>query len=136
MDRLLATRTDFLLGRWLESAKAWGQTPAEKALYEQNARDLITLWGDKNSPLHDYSNRQWSGLLRSFYKPRWQQFFDKAQASLKTGQPIDLTAFDHQMRDWEWNWVNSHEPYPTTPTGSSVDVAKVLYKQYRPLVSK
>ncbi|PRY40128.1 alpha-N-acetylglucosaminidase [Spirosoma oryzae] len=134
MDRLLATRSDFLLGRWLESAKAWGQSPAEKALYEQNARDLITLWGDKNSPLHDYSNRQWSGLLRSFYKPRWQQFFDKAQASLKTGKPLDLTAFDQQMRDWEWNWVNSREPYPTTPTGSSVDVAKALYKQYRPVV--
>lgn len=30
MDQLLATRKDFLLGAWLNSAKGWGTTPAEK----------------------------------------------------------------------------------------------------------
>ncbi|HSC37410.1 MAG TPA: alpha-N-acetylglucosaminidase, partial [Chitinophagaceae bacterium] len=87
MDRLLGTRKDFLLGPWLASARKWGTTEKEKALYERNARDLITLWGDANSPLHEYSCRQWSGLLNDFYKPRWEQFFAAAGRALKTGQP-------------------------------------------------
>jgi alpha-N-acetylglucosaminidase len=52
-----------------------GNTAGEKALYERNARNLITLWGDANSPLHEYANRQWSGLLNNFYKKRWQTVF-------------------------------------------------------------
>ena len=35
MDRLLATRKDFLLGPWIADARRWGQTDSEKALYEQ-----------------------------------------------------------------------------------------------------
>jgi alpha-N-acetylglucosaminidase len=78
MDKLVATRKDFLLGPWVSSARKWGNNEKEKALYEFNAKDLITLWGDKDCPLHEYACRQWSGLLNDFYKPRWQQFFAKA----------------------------------------------------------
>ena len=59
MERLLATHEDFLLGKWISDARGWGITPEEQNLYEFNARDLVTLWGDKNCPLHEYSNRQW-----------------------------------------------------------------------------
>ncbi|HZX57917.1 MAG TPA: alpha-N-acetylglucosaminidase, partial [Mucilaginibacter sp.] len=58
MDALLATRKDFLLGSWLADARKQGNTSAEKDIYERNARDLITLWGDADSPLHEYSCRQ------------------------------------------------------------------------------
>lgn len=134
MDRLLATRTDFLLGRWLESAKAWGQTPGEKALYEKDARDLVTLWGDKNSPLHDYSNRQWSGLLKSFYKPRWQEFFARTVTAMNQKKTVDTAAFEQHSKDWEWQWVNNHETYPTTAQGNPVEIAKVMYQHYRPVI--
>jgi hypothetical protein len=33
----------------------WGTTAAEKALYEMNAKDLITLWGDQDCPLNEYA---------------------------------------------------------------------------------
>ena len=49
MDALLATRKDFLLGPWIANARSCGSTADEKALYERNARDLITLWGAANS---------------------------------------------------------------------------------------
>ncbi|HEY4197512.1 MAG TPA: alpha-N-acetylglucosaminidase, partial [Mucilaginibacter sp.] len=81
LDKLLLTRNDFLLGRWLEAAKANGKTEAEKRLYEFNARDQITLWGDKNSPLNDYACKQWAGMLTGFYKPRWIHFFDYINAN-------------------------------------------------------
>ena len=134
MDRLLATRSDFLLGPWIAAARSWGITPAEKALYEMNARDLITLWGDANSPLHEYANRQWSGLLNDFYKPRWQQFFTMLQRSLaqEPGKPDpDMDAFQKDIREWEWKWVNQQKAFPTAPSGSPIQVARELYQKYR-----
>jgi alpha-N-acetylglucosaminidase len=131
MDQLLATRKDFMLGPWLSAARSNGTTAAEKALYEQNARDLITLWGGANSPLHEYSNRQWSGLLNDFYKQRWQQFFTLLQQSLRSGSTPDLKQFEENMRNWEWKWVNSQKVFPITTTGNSLQVAQMIYKKYR-----
>ncbi|SDF57465.1 alpha-N-acetylglucosaminidase [Chitinophaga filiformis] len=134
MDTLLATRRDFMLGPWIATARSWGNNTAEKALYERNARDLITLWGDANSPLHEYANRQWSGLLNDFYKPRWAQFFDMLQHSLQTGAIPDLPAFDKQIRSWEWQWVNRQKAFPVTAQGNSIQTARRLYNKYRPVM--
>ena len=131
MDRLLSTRKDFLLGPWIASARNWGNTPAEKKQYEMNARDLITLWGDANSPLHEYADRQWSGLLSDFYKPRWQQFFTLLQQSLENGNAPDLEGFEKDIRQWEWQWVNEEKPFPLMPAGNSLKIAQQLYHKYR-----
>ena len=48
MDKLLGTREEFLLGKWLLDARNVGHTQQEKDLYEQNARNQITLWGNKD----------------------------------------------------------------------------------------
>ena len=47
----------------------------------QGARRIITLWGHPASPndhldsgLSQYSYRLWSGLVRDFYRPRWDTF--------------------------------------------------------------
>jgi len=131
MDRLLSTRKDFLLGPWIASARSWGLTPAERHLYERNARDLITLWGDANSPLHEYANRQWSGLLNDFYKVRWQKFFTMLRGSLARGEDPDLQGFEKEIRGWEWDWVNQQKSFPLTPTGDPVTTARKLYHKYR-----
>ncbi|MDN3582383.1 alpha-N-acetylglucosaminidase [Mucilaginibacter flavus] len=130
MDTLLATRKDFLLGPWLADARNCGTTAAEKALYERNARNLITLWGDEKSPLHEYSCRQWSGLLNDFYKVRWQKFFALAKASLKEDKPLDTDAFDKSISAWEWQWVNTQKQFPLVAKGNSVQVVEQLYKKY------
>jgi alpha-N-acetylglucosaminidase len=131
MDRLLATRQDFLLGRWIAAARARGITPREKHQYERDARDLITLWGDANNPLHEYANRQWSGLLDRFYKPRWEQFFRLLQVSLRTGTPPDLAGFEKDIRQWEWKWVNEETVFPDAPAGNSRELSEALYRKYR-----
>lgn len=127
MDRLLATRQDFLLGTWVADARNCGTTDKEKALYEQNAKDLITLWGDANNRLFEYSNRQWSGLLTDFYKPRWQQFFADVNANW---DKFDQTAFDGKIKQWEWSWVTSRKDYPVKPVGNSAKIAEELYQKY------
>lgn len=135
MDRLLGTTPDFLLGTWLADARSWGKTAGEKDLYEFNARDLITLWGDKNSPLHDYACRQWSGMLSGFYKPRWQQFFTYVDSCMDTHTAVDILDFDNRLKDWEWNWVHDHDPYPTKPSGNPVATARELYAKYRKAIA-
>jgi alpha-N-acetylglucosaminidase len=136
MDALLATRKDFLLGRWLSAAKSWGTTEEEKKLYEKNARNLVTLWGDKNSRLHEYACKQWSGLLNGFYKKRWEQFFAYMMTNLEAGKNPDLKKIEEQLKDWEWAWVNSRETYPDMPKGNAVAKAKELHKKYRDRMMK
>lgn len=131
MDKLLATRKDFMLGPWVADARRWGTTASEKALYEMNAKDLITLWGDAKNPLHEYACRQWSGLLSDFYKPRWQQFFAVAENAAKQHKPINLTKFEEDIRQWEWKWVNQRKDYPTQPTGNATETSIEMYKKYR-----
>lgn len=136
MDRLLATRKDFLLGQWIADARKQGNTAEERDTYERNARDLITLWGDENSPLHEYSCRQWSGLLNDFYKVRWEKFFAEMRAAMNAGKEVDVKAFDQSIRQWEWQWVNSHKDYPVNPAGNGIAEAKAMYKKYRKTIGK
>ena len=128
MDKLLATRKDFILGPWIADARSWGETEEEKALYEQNARDLITLWGGADNRLHEYSNRQWSGLFNDFYKPRWEQFF--ADVKNNWGQ-FDQDKFDEKIKLWEWNWVLERKDFPVEASGSSPEIAAELHRKYR-----
>lgn len=134
MDNLLATRKDFLLGIWIANARSWGTSHEEKVLYERNARDLITLWGDVNSPLHEYSCRQWSGLLTDFYKVRWQKFFQEADKALLMGKEMNTAEFEKTISEWEWKWVNSEKDFPVESKGSSLQVSKLLYDKYRRLM--
>ena len=136
MDRLLATRKDFLLGKWLGDARRSGTTKEEKDLYEKNARDLITLWGNKDEGLHEYACKQWAGMINGFYKPRWQQYFTYVGTSMLAKKQIDPVYFDNRMKTWEWNWVNSHEYYREQPQGNSVIIATELYQKYHVLVNR
>jgi alpha-N-acetylglucosaminidase len=136
LDMLLATRKDFLLGPWIQQARARGNTAKEKALYERNARNLVTLWGDENNRLHEYSCRQWSGLISSFYKPRWGQFFDQLDQALKNNTDYDVEAFEQTIKKWEWSWVNTESNFPLEPTGDVISVVNELHQKYRDALNK
>lgn len=47
LDVLLNSDINYLLGNWIESARAWSNNSAHKDLYEFNARNQITLWGPR-----------------------------------------------------------------------------------------
>lgn len=130
MDELLATRTDFLLGRWLNSARRMGVTRQEKDLYEMNARDLITLWSGPDCQIHEYACKEWSGMLRGFYKERWLRFFDYIGRCWDKGEEPDFAGFDRQMCEWEWQWVHAHEPYSDKARGDEIKIARKMYRKY------
>jgi alpha-N-acetylglucosaminidase len=132
LDDLLATRKEFLLGRWLEAAKRWARNKNERRLYEWNARNLITLWGPRDSVLHEYAQRQWSGMFNGFYGQRWRMFIDRQRAALAKHEPFDAARFEADVRAWEEKWTHQTEPYPTKPHGNSVNIARRLLAKYKP----
>ena len=136
LDTLVATRPEFLLGPWLESAKAWGTTTAERDLYEWNARNIITLWGTKctegqNDDLNLYAYKQWQGMFREYYLPRWQEFFARLNRSLDERKGFDRAPFAADMCAWEQQWSRGHERYPVTVQGDPLGVARRMLARYR-----
>lgn len=134
MDRLLATRGECLLGKWLADARSCGSSAEERDLFERNARDQITLWGGPNCKLHEYAAKQWSGMLKGFYGPRWGQFLGQMETAMRRRQQFDADAFERGIKAWEWRWVNGRETYPAVPAGDAVTVAKELYAKYHSLI--
>lgn len=127
-DQLLSSRSEFMLGRWLEQAKKIGAGEKEKQLYEWNARTQITVWGDRNAAdnggLRDYAHREWSGLLRDFYYPRWKSWFNMMQSRLEGKEVPGI--------DWyamEEPWTRERKIYPVTPQADPIPTAKEVYQK-------
>lgn len=129
-DRLLATRPEFKVGRWLESARNLGSTEEEKDWYEWNARVQITTWGNRvaadDGGLHDYAHREWNGLLRDFYYLRWKTWLDEQLKSFEGGQhkAIDFYALEEP-------WTLKHNSYASEAEGNPVDIACEIYREIK-----
>lgn len=122
-DTLLGTVKDFRLCTWLESARSCGDTPQEKDRWEWNARVQITTWGNRiasdNGGLHDYAHREWQGLLKDFYRPRWEAWFKARLASWESGiiPEIDFYAIEEL-------WTLQHNHYSPIAKGDPVTTAR------------
>ncbi len=137
-DRLLGTRTEFRLGRWTEMARALGTTADEKTLYEKNARMLLTTWGDRaqceTGGLHDYANREWNGLLSSYYYPRWKAFFKNGYRAQSWFQAYEWP-FACGTNGQNTNYLPEGAPYAygsfkAEGEGDEVATVKALYEKY------
>ena len=117
LDHLLASDPHFLLGHWLAPARAAATDAAEAARLEYDQRALITVWGGRQAAdeggLHDYANRELSGLVSGLYAARWRRYFASLEHALATGappMPIDWYAMEQA-------WALARTPQPTTPQG-------------------
>ena len=67
-------RRGMMLGPRLAQARAAARGPDAAALFEANLRTQLMVWGaggvDGDSEVSDYANREWGGLISSFYVPR------------------------------------------------------------------
>lgn len=133
LDRLLATDHEFLLGKWLHDAKKFGNDPASLALYEKNARVIITTWGSEGNRIKDYASRDLSGLISSYYKVRWEKFFNLLKTSLEEKIPLDMEAFNKEMVAFEWGWTNDQTEFDYKPKGNMLEVVNDIHKKYGPL---
>jgi len=119
VDTLLNTHPAFMLGPWIEDARAWGTTPEEKDYYERQARTLLTIWG--GPILNDYANRMWGGLVKDYYAKRWNLFFEAVIQTVKDGKEFDEKAFGEELSKFEHAWTESHTKYPVKPQSVSYD---------------
>ena len=130
VDRLVAADAYFLLGRWIEEARSWGNTPEMKDYLEWDAKDLLSCWGYKGGHLTDYANRDWNGLISTYYKPRWAHFIQSLEASLSQGTDFDEAGFKAWCNDFEWNWIGEKNTYQSQPSGSAATQCRQLYRKY------
>ncbi len=129
IDTLLSTDSFFHVNRWIETAgkvcdEMAGATDADRAMMERNARTLVTVWGDRLSArsLHDYSNREWGGMLSSFYLPRWERFFE----AVERGEALPDEDGWYEIEN---EWTRRRELYPLSDE-PAVDCAERMFRKY------
>ncbi len=93
--KALALAIDHLIGgqqeslaSWIADARAYGDTPAEKTAYEQNAKAQVTIWGGRGH-LGDYASKAWAGMYADYYLPRWTAYLAEARAAALAKRPVD-----------------------------------------------
>lgn len=145
-DRLLGTRSEFRVGRWLQMARSLGTTKEESDHYEWNARTQITTWGNRycadNGGLRDYAHKEWQGILKDFYLPRWEHYIKLMQAQIDGKAPVLPVGNSSWLKnsqnnplltiDWygmEEPWTKAHNVYSAEPDGDPVETAKDVWKQ-------
>ena len=116
IDNFLGTNTEYMLGKWIEDAKSWAVDEHEKGYFERNARTLITTWYSRDSELTDYAGRQWNGLMRDYYIPRWQILIDSTLTELRTGNTVERGALEKQWRDCDWAFARKIDGHYATET--------------------
>ncbi|MBQ9310591.1 MAG: alpha-N-acetylglucosaminidase [Bacteroidales bacterium] len=129
-DALMACIPEMNLQNWNEAARSWGKTPAEKDYYERCARTIVSIWGN-NRGLTDYANRQWAGLIKSYYKPRWMMFCDDIIAGIEDGKLVSKSNYDARLRFHEVSWTEpSVTPIDYTAPGDPLQTARRIADRY------
>ncbi|XP_063987434.1 alpha-N-acetylglucosaminidase isoform X2 [Diachasmimorpha longicaudata] len=130
VENILSTNEHFLLGKWIGEARSLGTTEEERQLYEYNARNQITLWGPKGE-IRDYANKQWSGVVLDYFKPRWIIFLKALDDSLALGKKFNSTLVNQRIFDEvEKPFTFARKPYPSESKGDAITVALSLKKKW------
>jgi alpha-N-acetylglucosaminidase len=99
----------------------------ERRSYEYNARNQITLWGP-NGEIRDYANKQWSGVVADYFKPRWELFLKALEKSLVQRTKLNITEInDRIFREVEQPFTLSTKVYPVEAIGTHSDDYRERY---------
>ncbi|MDG4859583.1 alpha-N-acetylglucosaminidase [Streptomyces sp. T-3] len=122
LDRLVATDSRHLLGRWVADARTWGADAAERDRLAYDQLSLLTVWGTRegaDAGLRDYANREWAGLVGGLYRLRWSTYFEELAAALEAGR-------EPRAIDWfalEDKWTRAPGRLRTEPEGDTYELA-------------
>ena len=130
MDELLESRRTYSVGNWIESARKKATDSKDLELLEWNAKTQITLWSSPTiTEFHDYANKQWGGLMRSYYYPRWKMFLDELAESVENNVDPDCDKINDWILDWGEKWVDNDEEFPITNGKDSLKLANQLLQR-------
>jgi alpha-N-acetylglucosaminidase len=126
-DKLLSGHTLFQFGHYLQYPLSASDSEKGKARWEENARRLITLWGDHDSPLFGYAQRQYGGLMRDYHLESWKLYLDAAYESLRSGEKFSP---GKKVRDFSEKWVRSREQFAVEATSDPIVAARMIWEKY------
>lgn len=123
-DALLETHPAFRLNTWVKGAWDFGQTAEDKRLAVWNAKTQVSYWGG-DSDLHDYSNKEWGGLMGTLYLNRWQTYIHYLEESL-AGKTAVLPDFFAMEKKWSEEPYRPEQPVKAKPVAKALAVLKSL----------
>ena len=148
VDTLVSHRSELTLARWINDAHRLATDEAEKKYFDRCARTLLTLWGDigRDPALCDYAWREWGGLIREYYLPRWKMYYDMVLENMKNGRETPDNApggplyFDRprtrateagkKLSEFEYRWIDTMCDYPEPTDADVLPFVDELVKKY------
>lgn len=134
-ERVQSTQSSTMVGTWIENAMKMSEGTDDffRDLTELNAKSLVTTWGSieqaNSGGLHDYSNRQWAGLTKDYYKPRWEAWIAEQKKRL-AGESYK----NFSSADWfamEWKWTTGHTKYSSQPSDEDLKtISQIILNDY------
>ncbi len=149
VDTLVSHRSELTLARWINGAHRLAADEAEKKYYDKCARTLLTLWGDigRDPALCDYAWREWGGLIREYYLPRWRMYYDAVLENMRNGRetpdntPNGRLVFDRPLTratevgkklfEFEYRWIDTMCDYPEPADNDVLPFVDRLVEKYR-----
>jgi len=121
-DSLVSNMQGYSLYEWQQKAKNSALDTNQTQLFVWNANRIITLWANEKGAewLHDYSYREWYGLLSNFYYQRWNIYFD-----FKLSELENKKVKEPDFYNWENNWAKQIFEYKE---GIKLDLKKFSKK--------
>jgi alpha-N-acetylglucosaminidase len=130
VDRIVATHPELTLNNWIAASHKLEASDAPKSYFEKNAKVLITTCGQQGSGLTDYAARDYSGLINSYYKKRWEIFFHETRKSLMDSTPFDQKLFDDKIAEFKWQWCETEYEFDPESNENPAKLARELYTKY------
>lgn len=144
LDTLLCNFDEMSFYRWIDDAHKMAKNDDERQWLDESARALLTVWGPyENTYIFDYAGREWAGLIREFYVPRWNIFFDMLEENFGSkkfrlerfyqkndGKPeFRFNKFYNKLADWQIDWVKTYQEYAKPDMCDSIQQCKNIYKK-------
>ena len=111
LDAVLAMDQNFMLGGFVERARALGAAVGAPQLFVRDAKMLVSTWTEDGlafgGQINDYSSRNgWAGLVGAYYAPRWALFMEVLVNATATGAAPDWAAWRAANAALQARWVN------------------------------
>ena len=129
MDALAACEPQLSLERWLADASSCAKTEEEAAYYRRNARTIVSTWGNDCS-IRDYCSRGWSGLLKSYYSPRWEMFVEELLSCIDEEREYSQEQFFKRLTEFENQWAAQQQHIDYNRPVEYKSLAKELLEKY------
>ena len=120
----------------LDFSKLLFRTEISHNLY-QCRFDLVDL--TRNGEVLDYATKQWNGLVRDYYYPRWMMFFDDLTLTLT--DPMHYPTYNQtQFEEAFMNQIGipftkSQKLYAEKPLWDPIEIALQTYWTWRSKVN-